>query len=91
MQCFPGSKKPAGGGGANNKPSSVMPVTVAMMLKADHNKADDMFNYDNVDIHMVLGIVHILRNQIIFGNFMPPPLLLFIIFGVIDHKLPPLQ
>jgi len=37
-----------------------MPVTVAMMLKADHNKADDMFNYDGVDIHMVtfVGVIN---------------------------------
>ncbi|KAL5259971.1 hypothetical protein ACHWQZ_G010179 [Mnemiopsis leidyi] len=44
-----GSRKP----GNSNKPTSLMPVTVAMMLQADHNPADDIFNYKGVDIHLV--------------------------------------
>ena len=44
-----GTRKP----GNTNKPTSLMPVTVAMMLQADHNPADDIFNYKGVDIHLV--------------------------------------
>lgn len=52
-----GSKRP--GADASKKPSNLMPVTVAMMLQADHNKADDLFNYKGVDIHMVtfVGVI----------------------------------
>ncbi|XP_063679775.1 replication protein A 32 kDa subunit-like [Bolinopsis microptera] len=44
-----GSRKPE----SSNKPTSLMPVTVAMMLQADHNPADDIFNYKGVDVHLV--------------------------------------
>lgn len=50
-----GSRKPGGA----NKPSSLMPVTVAMMLQAEHNKAEDLFSYSGIDIHLVtfVGVI----------------------------------
>ena len=68
-----GSKRPAVD--ASKKPSNLMPVTVAMMLQADHNKADDLFNYKGVDIHMVQDFMIFIFRLYEVSNKSSPPII----------------
>lgn len=52
-QASPGSKNK---GGNQGKCETLMPVTIAMLLKAQHDPAGDTFKYDENEIHLVTFI-----------------------------------
>jgi len=55
-QASPGSKNK---GGNQGKCETLMPVTIAMILKAQHDTVNDTFKYEDNEIHLVtfIGIV----------------------------------